>query len=86
MLYTLLGYFEMDPIIEGENVMISLDLYEINSDYPKNKCSRSFANQIFQKIILLWICPWICQLYIHCITLVAHINSVQKGLGGGRKS
>ena len=35
MAYTLLGYFGMNPIMEGRNVIISQDFYSIDSDYPK---------------------------------------------------
>lgn len=44
MVYTLLGYFGMNSIMEGRRAMASQNFYRIDSDYPKNRCSRSFAN------------------------------------------
>ena len=74
MIYTLLGYFGMNPIMEGRNVMISQDFYRIDSDYPKDKYSRRSANTVLYQVILLWICTQTCQLYFYYIIFVAHIR------------
>lgn len=51
MIYTLLGYFGLNPIMEKRNTMVSLDT--IDSDYPKNKYFQSSANRVLHWIILL---------------------------------
>ena len=39
MIYTLLGCFGMNPIMEGRKTRASQDFYRIDGDYPKDRCS-----------------------------------------------
>ena len=68
MIYTLLGYFGLNPIMEKRNTMVSLDT--IDSDYPKNKYFQSSANRVLHWIILLQICPCTYQLYFYYMIFV----------------
>lgn len=69
MIYTLLGYFGMNPIMKERNVMISQDFYRIDSDYPKDKCFPSFANQVPHK---LYTCGFVYE-SVNCISTVYYL-------------
>ena len=56
MIYTLLGYFGMNPIMDGRNITISQDFYRTDSDCPKDRCSQSSPSQVLHWLELLWIC------------------------------
>lgn len=49
MIYTLLGYFGMNPVMEGGKVMALQDFYRIN-DCSKDWYSQSSANQVSQRV------------------------------------
>ena len=78
MIYWLLGYFRMNPIMEGREAMALQDFHRIDSHYSNDRCSQSAANRgpwricLCVQIILLWVCLWTCKLYFYCIMLAAH--------------
>ena len=50
MIYTRLGYFGINPVMEGGKVMASQDFYRINNDCSKDRDSQSSANQVSQRV------------------------------------